>query len=132
MIFVINFNCLVCFYKLFSYVCRSCKLIKRFIISGCNFSGKELTTTKSDLSKLNEALRLVLNDNKQTNSSLLQDYCPWLANFTGYRHDEEIEIPGQYDGKKLPLPQHHAKIAGFSSNVCIFIFHFNFRNSLNF
>lgn len=73
----------------------------------------------NELSKLDIILRNVL-DSEEKNSSLLQDYCPWLANFSGYKHNDEIEIPGQYDGKKLPLPQHHAKISGFLNNVYIF------------
>lgn len=71
---------------------------------------------KDRLKELYDILRTTL-DNSKDNSLLLKDYCPWLANFSGNRLKAEIEIPGQYDGKKLPLPQHHVKISGFQTNV---------------
>lgn len=51
-------------------------------------------------------------------SKLLKDYCPWLANFSANKLNIDLEIPGQYDGQKLPLPQHHIKISGFHPEVC--------------
>ncbi|XP_023014378.2 DNA-dependent protein kinase catalytic subunit [Leptinotarsa decemlineata] len=66
-----------------------------------------------------EKTRTKLRDPSRMNkhSSLLKDYCPWLANFSANKLNVELEIPGQYDGKKLPLPQHHVKISGFCPNV---------------
>lgn len=82
-----------------------------------------MSKMKDNLKKLNESLKAVLENPKELHSGLLQDYCPWLANFSRNRLNTEIEIPGQYDGKKLPLPQHHVKISGFNNNVCIYVFH---------
>lgn len=54
---------------------------------------------------------------KEKTSVLLKDYCPWLANFSANRLNLDLEIPGQYSGDKLPLPQHHIKISAFYPNV---------------
>lgn len=80
-----------------------------------------MTKMKDNFKKLNETLKKDLNS-KDANSKLLKDYCPWLANFSGNRLNAEIEIPGQYDGSKLPLPQHHVKISGFQTDVSMNIF----------
>lgn len=45
----------------------------------------------------------------------LKDYSPYLANFSG--KDCEIEIPGQYDGKRKPMPRYHVKLAKFDRFV---------------
>lgn len=90
-----------------------------FIIFFKYFTGMEISKMKVNLKKLNETLKQVLDDKKETYSLSLQDYCPWLADFSGNRMNSDLEIPGQYDGKKLPLPQHHVKISGFHTNVCI-------------
>ncbi|KAL3276779.1 hypothetical protein HHI36_012146 [Cryptolaemus montrouzieri] len=52
-------------------------------------------------------------------SQLLKDYCPWLANFSANKTNMELEIPGQYDGQKMPLPQYHVKIHKFHPEVLI-------------
>lgn len=77
-----------------------------------------MSKMKDSLKKLDGSLKEALHS-KEAPSGLLQDYCPWLANFSGNQLNAEIEIPGQYDGKKLPLPQHHVKISGFHTNVSI-------------
>lgn len=82
-----------------------------------------MSKMKVHLKKLSDTLRGVLNNDKEANSGLLKEYCPWLANFSGNKLNVEIEIPGQYDGKKLPLPQHHVKISGFHNNVSIQFFY---------
>lgn len=82
----------------------------------------EISKMKDNLKKLNATLKQVLENRKETYSLRLLDYCPWLADFSGNRMNSDIEIPGQYDGKKMPLPQHHVKISGFHTNVCIIAF----------
>ncbi|CAG9832446.1 unnamed protein product [Diabrotica balteata] len=52
-------------------------------------------------------------------SLLLKEYCPWLANFSANKLNMELEIPGQYDGQKLPVPQHHVKISGFHPEIAV-------------
>lgn len=49
--------------------------------------------------------------------TLLKEYCPWLANFSANKLNVDLEIPGQYDGEHLPLPQHHIQISGFGPDV---------------
>lgn len=51
------------------------------------------------------------------NSSKLEDYSPWLSNFSANENELNLEIPGQYDGSKMPLLQYHVKISGFNTNV---------------
>ncbi|XP_060730052.1 DNA-dependent protein kinase catalytic subunit isoform X1 [Tachysurus vachellii] len=47
----------------------------------------------------------------------LKEYSPWLSNFSADTHRNELEVPGQYDGKSKPLPEYHAKITGFDERV---------------
>lgn len=84
----------------------------------------EISTMKENLKKMNQILIQTLKNKKEVYSLRLQDYCPWLADFSGNRMNSDTEIPGQYDGKKLPLPQHHVKISGFHTNVCMITFNF--------
>lgn len=75
-----------------------------------------------------------IDENKATLSNLLQqsnslkqyvqlkDYCPWLANFSSGRNSSDLEIPGQYSGEKMPLIQHHIKIAGFGEEVLVVVY----------
>lgn len=79
----------------------------------------EITNMKNKLEILKRSLMHLLNSNEK-HSMLLKDYCPWLANFSGNKFNSELEIPGQYNGKQLPLPQHHIKLSGFKSDVCIY------------
>ncbi|KAI8641990.1 hypothetical protein BD408DRAFT_483034 [Parasitella parasitica] len=41
----------------------------------------------------------------------LKSYSPWLNSFKSIEHDQELEIPGQYDGLSKPFPELHAKVA---------------------
>ncbi|ERL91439.1 hypothetical protein D910_08769 [Dendroctonus ponderosae] len=59
------------------------------------------------------------NPIKQYKYVQLKDYCPWLANFSAGRNSLELEIPGQYTGEKMPLIQHHIKVAGFGEKVIV-------------
>ncbi|XP_023688567.2 DNA-dependent protein kinase catalytic subunit isoform X1 [Paramormyrops kingsleyae] len=47
----------------------------------------------------------------------LKEYSPWLSNFRAEMLQEELEIPGQYDGLSKPMPEYHAKIKGFDERV---------------
>ncbi|KAG5877906.1 hypothetical protein JTB14_011622 [Gonioctena quinquepunctata] len=72
---------------------------------------------KENWKKIYDSLKALLGKRDQRPSLVLKDYCPWLANFSANRLNMELEIPGQYDGKKMPLPQHHVKVSGFHPNV---------------
>ncbi|CAG8470552.1 4251_t:CDS:10, partial [Scutellospora calospora] len=52
-------------------------------------------------------------------ANLLKSYSQWLADFSSSNYDEEIEIPGQYDGLGIPDPSRHVKIAYFDQKVLI-------------
>ncbi|XP_059183485.1 DNA-dependent protein kinase catalytic subunit [Centropristis striata] len=47
----------------------------------------------------------------------LKEYSPWLSGFKADMFSNELEIPGQYDGRSKPLPEYHAKITGFDERV---------------
>ncbi|KAG2458009.1 PRKDC kinase, partial [Polypterus senegalus] len=47
----------------------------------------------------------------------LKEYSPWMSDFRPEVLGNDLEIPGQYDGKSKPLPEYHAKIAGFDERV---------------
>ncbi|XP_054478556.1 DNA-dependent protein kinase catalytic subunit [Anoplopoma fimbria] len=47
----------------------------------------------------------------------LKEYSPWLSGFKADTFSNELEIPGQYDGRSKPLPEYHAKIKGFDERV---------------
>uniref|UniRef100_A0A3B4ZYV0 DNA-dependent protein kinase catalytic subunit n=1 Tax=Stegastes partitus TaxID=144197 RepID=A0A3B4ZYV0_9TELE len=47
----------------------------------------------------------------------LKEYSPWLSGFKADAFSNELEIPGQYDGRSKPLPEYHAKITGFDERV---------------
>ncbi|XP_008199943.2 DNA-dependent protein kinase catalytic subunit [Tribolium castaneum] len=81
----------------------------------------ETPNVLKQLQKINTNLGNTLQDRRenQRNSRLLKEYCPWLANFSASKNNLELEIPGQYDGERIPLVQHHVKISGFCPNVSI-------------
>ncbi|KAJ8369167.1 hypothetical protein SKAU_G00091950 [Synaphobranchus kaupii] len=47
----------------------------------------------------------------------LKEYSPWMSGFRADILKNELEIPGQYDGRSKPLPEYHAKIVGFDERV---------------
>ncbi|XP_069477126.1 DNA-dependent protein kinase catalytic subunit [Ambystoma mexicanum] len=49
----------------------------------------------------------------------LKECSSWLSEFKPEFLRNELEIPGQYDGKCKPLPEYHMKISGFDERVKI-------------
>ncbi|EPQ19881.1 DNA-dependent protein kinase catalytic subunit [Myotis brandtii] len=47
----------------------------------------------------------------------LKECSPWMSDFRVEFLRNELEIPGQYDGKGKPMPEYHARIAGFDERV---------------
>uniref|UniRef100_A0A8D1F779 DNA-dependent protein kinase catalytic subunit n=1 Tax=Sus scrofa TaxID=9823 RepID=A0A8D1F779_PIG len=47
----------------------------------------------------------------------LKEFSPWLSDFRAEALRDELEVPGQYDGGGKPLPEYHARIAGFDERV---------------
>ncbi|RCI04461.1 hypothetical protein CU098_001246, partial [Rhizopus stolonifer] len=64
-------------------------------------------------------------EEKKSHSRLREDrtniasYSKWLYSFKNTEHDEEIEIPGQYDGHSKPFPEIHAMIASINTKLLI-------------
>ncbi|XP_050298315.1 DNA-dependent protein kinase catalytic subunit-like isoform X2 [Anthonomus grandis grandis] len=72
---------------------------------------------KDIIKELEQKRKILLSSSSE--SKLLKDYCPWLANFSAGKFNLELEIPGQYTGEKIPLVQHHIKISGFTDQVSV-------------
>ncbi|XP_044756993.1 DNA-dependent protein kinase catalytic subunit-like isoform X2 [Coccinella septempunctata] len=66
-----------------------------------------------------EELSIKLKNMGKPKSLLLKDCSPWLANFSSTEVQMEFEIPGQYNGKTMPLPQYHIKIYKFHPEVSV-------------
>ncbi|CAH1171231.1 unnamed protein product [Phaedon cochleariae] len=81
--------------------------------------GTSLAKMKENLKHFDGQLSAILSNKKTKYSQLLKEYCPWLANFSADKQNMELEIPGQYDGRKMPLTQHHVKISGFCPTVSV-------------
>ncbi|XP_016054399.1 PREDICTED: DNA-dependent protein kinase catalytic subunit [Miniopterus natalensis] len=47
----------------------------------------------------------------------LKECSPWMSDFRVEFLRNELEVPGQYDGKGKPVPEYHARIAGFDERV---------------
>ncbi|XP_058131499.1 DNA-dependent protein kinase catalytic subunit [Dasypus novemcinctus] len=47
----------------------------------------------------------------------LKECSPWMSDFKVEFLRNELEIPGQYDGKGKPLPEYHARISGFDERI---------------
>ncbi|XP_044600073.2 DNA-dependent protein kinase catalytic subunit [Equus asinus] len=47
----------------------------------------------------------------------LKECSPWMSDFKVEFLRSELEIPGQYDGKGKPVPEYHARIAGFDERI---------------
>ncbi|KAM3927958.1 DNA-dependent protein kinase catalytic subunit [Leptodactylus fuscus] len=47
----------------------------------------------------------------------LKEYSPWMSAFKPEFSRDDLEIPGQYDGKSKPMPEYHVKICGFDERV---------------
>ncbi|CAO3576402.1 unnamed protein product [Absidia cylindrospora] len=50
---------------------------------------------------------------------LLKSYSPWLSSFQSTNFKEQIEIPGQYNGRSKPDPESHVKIASFDERLLV-------------
>uniref|UniRef100_A0A663E4U0 DNA-dependent protein kinase catalytic subunit n=1 Tax=Aquila chrysaetos chrysaetos TaxID=223781 RepID=A0A663E4U0_AQUCH len=49
----------------------------------------------------------------------LKEYSPWMSEFKAEFLRNELEVPGQYDGRGKPLPEYHAKISGFDERIIV-------------
>uniref|UniRef100_A0A3Q3H3L0 DNA-dependent protein kinase catalytic subunit n=1 Tax=Labrus bergylta TaxID=56723 RepID=A0A3Q3H3L0_9LABR len=90
------------------------KFRKKFI-QVCSFFKKNL----KDRSRVKQVEELVasMRGFYQKEPGNLKEYSPWLSGFKADAFSNELEIPGQYDGRSKPLPEYHAKITGFDERV---------------
>ncbi|XP_045147611.1 DNA-dependent protein kinase catalytic subunit [Echinops telfairi] len=79
--------------------------------------GSKLTTMR--ISDFNSIISTLLNHMNQASKppGNLRECSPWMSNFKVEFLRNELEIPGQYDGKGKPLPEYHARITGFDERV---------------
>ncbi|XP_068381983.1 DNA-dependent protein kinase catalytic subunit isoform X2 [Eschrichtius robustus] len=47
----------------------------------------------------------------------LKELSPWMSSFRAEFLRDALEVPGQYDGRGKPVPEYHARIAGFDERV---------------
>eukprot|EP00069_Balaena_mysticetus_P017385 bmy_10601T0 len=47
----------------------------------------------------------------------LKECSPWMSSFRAEFLRDALEVPGQYDGRGKPVPEYHARIAGFDERV---------------
>lgn len=71
------------------------------------------------LSDFNDISDLLLKEMKKDSKlpGNLKEYSPWMSEFRVEFLRQELEIPGQYDGKSKPLPEYHVRISGFDERV---------------
>ncbi|KAL9555838.1 hypothetical protein MBANPS3_002175 [Mucor bainieri] len=72
------------------------------------------------LIELEQFCREKLNtSNNASQEKNLKSYSPWLNAFKSIEHDQELEIPGQYDGLSKPYPELHAKVASVDPTLLV-------------
>ncbi|XP_055968392.1 DNA-dependent protein kinase catalytic subunit [Sorex fumeus] len=77
---------------------------------------KLLSMKPQDFRKVtNKLLEAMRGDSRPPGN--LKEYSPWMSGFRAELLRHELEIPGQYDGRGKPLPEYHARIAGFDERV---------------
>uniref|UniRef100_A0A087Y0R2 DNA-dependent protein kinase catalytic subunit n=1 Tax=Poecilia formosa TaxID=48698 RepID=A0A087Y0R2_POEFO len=80
--------------------------------------GSNLLEKRKNKSFLQEVTKLMESMREfQKEPGNLKEYSPWLSGFKADPFSNELEIPGQYDGRSKPLPEYHAKITGFDERV---------------
>ncbi|XP_049981118.1 DNA-dependent protein kinase catalytic subunit [Alexandromys fortis] len=79
--------------------------------------GSKLPTMKpSHFRDITDALFVRMRTNLKPPGNL-KEYSPWMSAFKVQSPGNEVEIPGQYDGKGKPLPEYHVRISGFDERV---------------
>ncbi|XP_071410665.1 DNA-dependent protein kinase catalytic subunit isoform X2 [Pithys albifrons albifrons] len=81
--------------------------------------GSELLDMKaSDFDVIATSLLAKMNKNHKEPGNL-KECSPWMSEFKAEFLRNELEVPGQYDGKGKPLPEYHAKISGFDERISV-------------
>lgn len=85
---------------------------KHFGKRGSKLPGMKL----HDFNDITNALLLKMREDSKPPGNL-KECSPWMSDFRVEFLRNELEIPGQYDGKGKPMPEYHARIAGFDERV---------------
>ncbi|KAM9308363.1 DNA-dependent protein kinase catalytic subunit [Gastrophryne carolinensis] len=84
----------------------------------CGKEGSALAAMKADQFNKNfGAIVMKIKEEQKTEPGNLKEYSPWLSSFKPEFSRNDLEIPGQYDGKTKPMPEYHVKISGFDERV---------------
>ncbi|NP_989989.4 DNA-dependent protein kinase catalytic subunit [Gallus gallus] len=81
--------------------------------------GSKLLDMKiSDFNEITTALLTKMNKTHKEPGNL-KECSPWMSEFRAEILRNELEVPGQYDGKGKPLPEYHVKISGFDERIMV-------------
>uniref|UniRef100_A0A8B9FQK3 DNA-dependent protein kinase catalytic subunit n=1 Tax=Amazona collaria TaxID=241587 RepID=A0A8B9FQK3_9PSIT len=72
----------------------------------------------SDFGEITTSLLSKMNKTHKEPGNL-KECSPWMSEFKAEFLRNELEVPGQYDGKGKPLPEYHAKISGFDERISV-------------
>ncbi|KAK9971873.1 hypothetical protein ABG768_025216 [Culter alburnus] len=96
------------------FIQKYCKEVEKLLGAG----GSNLYERRKDKNFLQQVDHIVINmKGFQKEPGNMKEYSPWLSSFKAETLKNELEVPGQYDGKSKPLPEYHAKITGFDERV---------------
>ncbi|KAF1799211.1 hypothetical protein FB192DRAFT_1333067 [Mucor lusitanicus] len=99
---------------------QAAKFANHFIRSFGENGSKISKLTEKNVAELEQFCREKLNTgNNPSEEKNLKSYSPWLNAFKSIEHDQELEIPGQYDGFSKPYPELHAKVASVDPTLLV-------------
>lgn len=99
---------------------QAAKFANHFIRCFGEKGSKIRNLTSKNLAELDKFCRENLDSRASIEEEKnLKSYSPWLNSFKSIEHDQELEIPGQYDGFSKPYPELHAKVASIDSGLLV-------------
>ncbi|XP_053322155.1 DNA-dependent protein kinase catalytic subunit [Spea bombifrons] len=79
--------------------------------------GKVADLNLAAFAKTMLSLKTKIQSEQEKEPGNLKEYSPWMSEFKPEFLRNELEIPGQYDGKSKPMPEYHVRISGFDERV---------------
>ncbi|KAK4516378.1 uncharacterized protein ATC70_011349 [Mucor velutinosus] len=99
---------------------QAAKFANYFIRSFGENGSRISMLTEKDIAELERFCREKINTSYDPSEERnLKSYSPWLNAFKSIEHDQELEIPGQYDGLSKPYPELHAKVASVDPTLLV-------------
>ncbi|XP_051572291.1 DNA-dependent protein kinase catalytic subunit-like isoform X3 [Myxocyprinus asiaticus] len=96
------------------FIQKYCKEVEKLLGAG----GSKLYDKRKDKEFLQQVDQMAASMRGfQKEPGNLKEYSPWLSSFKAETLKNELEVPGQYDGRSKPLPEYHAKITGFDERI---------------